>query len=158
MQEFTSVDRRTVLRGIGSIALVGTLAGCSTDGGNGGGDNGDFSPPQAATDYLSDVDHYDGFEDLTGQSGATVTVGGEPNSSFSFVPTAIRVSAGTTVTWEWSGNGGSHNVVAEDGSFESELTDESGHTFEYTFDSTGVTRYFCEPHKAAGMKGVVVVE
>lgn len=157
MQESRSVDRRSLLRGIGGVALVGTLAGCSTDGGGDGG--GGFSPPQEAVDYLSDVGHYDGFEDLTGQSSPTVTVGGEPNNNFSFVPTAILVSAGTMVTWEWSGNGGSHNVVHEGGEFDSgDPVGEAGTTFEHTFDSAGVFRYFCEPHKAAGMKGVVVVQ
>jgi hypothetical protein len=37
------------------------------------------------------------------------------------------------------------------------LTDESGFTFEQTFDETGVTKYACVPHKMMGMKGAVVV-
>ena len=64
---------------------------------------------------------------------------------------------GATVVWEWSGEGGSHNVVADDGSFESELTGEAGFTFEQTFEEDGIYNYFCEPHEAAGMLGSVVV-
>lgn len=159
MQESTSVDRRTVIRGVGSLALVGSLAGCTTDGNGGDGGNGDgFSPPQEALDYLEDVPNYESFEDLTGQSSVTVDVGGEPNNNWSFVPPAVRISTGTTVVWEWTGDGSSHNVVDEGGGFESEITDEAGATFEETFDSTGVVRYFCMPHKSAGMKGVIVVE
>lgn len=169
MHEFTSVDRRTVLRGVGSLAVVGSIAGCSTDGGDDGGDGGSdggsgdggsggFTPPQEATDYLSDVPNYDSFEDMTGESSVTISVGAEPNNNWSYDPPAIRVSSGTAVTWEWTGNGGAHNVIDEDGAFESELVDEEGHTFEYTFDSTGVSRYYCNPHKSAGMKGVVIVE
>jgi hypothetical protein len=50
-----------------------------------------------------------------------------------------------------------HNVVGQDGSFESELTDEEGHTFSHTFEEAGVYRYVCGPHEAMGMKGAVVV-
>ncbi|PSP91806.1 halocyanin domain-containing protein, partial [Halobacteriales archaeon QS_4_66_20] len=59
---------------------------------------------------------------------------------------------------EWTGEGGGHNVVDEDGKFESEIVSEGGHTFEYTFEESGTTRYYCAPHKASGMKGAVVVE
>jgi len=59
----------------------------------------------------------------------TVEVGTEANGgNFGFGPAAVRVDPGTTVTWEWVA--GSHNVEAEDGSFESELTDETGFTFD----------------------------
>lgn len=36
------------------------------------------------------------------------------------------------------------------------VVDETGFTFEQTFDSSGTTKYFCRPHKSVGMKGVVV--
>ena len=78
---------------------------------------------------------------------------------FAFAPAAVRVSPGTTVVWEWTGNGGTHNVVnREDGLFESELTVSEGHTFEYTFEESGEYRYVCIPHETLGMVGVVVVE
>ena len=89
----------------------------------------------------------------------TVQVGAQANGGgFGFSPAAVAVSPGTTVVWEWTGEGGSHDVQAKDGSFASELTDESGHTFSRTFDATGTTRYYCMPHKTMGMKGAVVVE
>jgi halocyanin-like protein len=110
--------------------------------------------------YLSNVDNYDGsVADETGSSSVTIQVGTEGNGgAFAFSPPAVQVDAGTTVTWEWTGQGGQHNVVAEEGAdFESDLTAESGFTFEQTFDSTGVVKYFCRPHEALGMKGVVEV-
>jgi hypothetical protein len=68
------------------------------------------------------------------------------------------VDPGTTVIWEWTGEGGSHNVVQEpDGAYESELVTEAGYTFSHTFESEGVSKYYCLPHRAVGMKGVVVV-
>jgi len=105
------------------------------------------------------VDNYDGVVDETGSDAVTVMVGSEANGgNFGFDPVAVKVSSGTTVTWEWTGKGSTHNVVADDGSFESDLTSETGFTFEQTFDSVGEYKYFCEPHKSMGMKGVVVVE
>lgn len=69
----------------------------------------------------------------------------------------VRVDPGTTLVWEWSGEGGSHNVAAEDGSFESEMTGDADHTFEQTFEVSGVTKYACVSHEPTGMKGAVVV-
>lgn len=169
MQEYSDVDRRTVIRGVGSLALVGAVAGCSTDGGDGGdgGDDGDGGDGgdggmsnQEVNDHLAETDNYDGIEDTTGQSGVTVMVGTEANGgNFGFGPPAIRVDAGTTVTWEWTGRGSSHNVVHEEGAFDSgQAAAEEGTTFEHTFEETGTYLYVCEPHESLGMKGAVVVE
>lgn len=105
--------------------------------------------------WLDGVDGYEGTVDYTGQDEVTVTVGA--GKGLSFGPVAILVDPGTTVVWEWSGQGGQHNVVDQDGAFESELTGEEGHTFEHAFESEGTFKYFCNPHKAVGMKGVVAV-
>jgi halocyanin-like protein len=108
---------------------------------------------------MSDVSNYDGVHDHTGSGEVTVEVGAEANQgAFGFGPAAIQVDPGTTVVWEWNGEGGVHNVAAESGGeFSSELTQEAGFTFEHTFESEGVAQYFCQPHRALGMKGVVVV-
>lgn len=174
-----TLDRRTVLRttGLAAVAGVTGLAGCS--GGSGGSDGGTGTPEPSPTatptqegttggssggtqsfdGWLEDVSNYDGVVDRTGSSSTTVEVGVEANGGYyGFGPAAVRVSPGTTVTWEWTGQGSSHNVVAEGGSFESELSGEKGHTFEHTFESTGTYKYACTPHKTLGMKGVVVVE
>jgi halocyanin-like protein len=173
-----SVERRTVLGGIGSLAAAGLLAGCTTgtdggeespgDGGSGGGD--DSGTPtesgsgaqfdQAAVDeYLSNVSNYDGtVVDEQGSSSVTVAVGVEGNGgNYAFSPPAVIVDAGTTIQFEWTGQGQQHNVVHEGGDYESELYAEAGVNFEHTFDSAGLSRYFCRPHKGLGMKGVVVV-
>lgn len=50
------------------------------------------------------------------------------------------------------------NVVATGDQFKSQLSSESGHEFTQSFDTSSLVKYFCEPHKAAGMKGAVVVE
>jgi halocyanin-like protein len=110
--------------------------------------------------YLDGVSNFEGTTvDRTGQEQTTLTVGASGNNgNFAFDPAAVRVSPGTTVVWEWNGKGGSHNVVAEDGSFDSgaPVVDE-GTTFEQTFEEPGIYPYFCNPHKGLGMKGAIVV-
>ncbi|MFC6784622.1 halocyanin domain-containing protein [Halobaculum halobium] len=147
-----SVSRRTVLR----TALAGGTAAAV---------GGAATTPAAAQssgeleEWFSNVSNYDGVVDETGADAVTVEVGTEANGgAYGFGPAAVRVDPGATVTFEWTGNGGSHNVVAEgDASFESELVGEAGHTFEYTAEEAGVYRYACTPHKALGMKGAIVV-
>lgn len=110
-------------------------------------------------DWFSNVSNYAETVDRTGQQEVTVTVGAEGNNgNLAFGPAAVRVDPGTTVVWEWNGKGGTHNVAAEDGSFESEMTGEAGFTFEHTFEEAGITKYACVPHEAMGMKGAIVVE
>lgn len=159
-----ALDRRTVLKMAAVGATIPALAGCSssddtdesetaagdaTESGDAGGSDFDG--------WFDDVSNYDGVTDESGSDQVTVAVGAEGNGGgFGFDPAAVRVDSGTTVVWEWVG--GSHNVVAEDGSFGSEMSSESGYTFEHTFEESGTYKYVCEPHERMGMKGAVVVE
>ena len=156
-----STERRTFLKALGLVAvlLMGTLAGCS-----GSAADAEPSGPQLANEpnykgYLDDTDNYDYTHDMRGQDAVTIEVGSKGNmGDYGFGPAAVAVSPGTTVTWEWTGRGGAHNVVADEGTFNSgEPVEGAGTTFEYTFDKPGVYKYACEPHEAMGMKGVVFV-
>ncbi|UVE49312.1 halocyanin domain-containing protein [Haloferax larsenii] len=169
-------SRRTFLRSTAATATISLLAGCSGSGGDAGGDGGSEnggdtestteSTPTAEQEtasfdgWFDRTDNYDGVHDKTGEDSVTVTVGAEGNGGgFAFGPAAVKVSPGTTVVWEWTGQGGTHNVVErENGLFESELTAEEGFTFEYTFEEAGEYKYVCVPHETLGMVGVVVVE
>lgn len=92
-----------------------------------------------------------------GEAEVTVEVGAG-DTALAFGPAAVHVDLGATVVWEWTGKGGAHNVVAEDGTFESgDPVGEAGATYRYTFEQTGIYRYYCNPHRAVGMKGAVVV-
>ena len=156
-------DRRSFMRAIGAVTVTGAVAGCS------GGESSDDSPdtgtggdvPETVSSYLSETDNFDGsLTDETGSDAVTVDVGVEGNGgAFAFGPAAVKISTGTTVTWEWTGEGSQHNVIAEEGaSFESEQTAEAEFTFEQTFEETGVVTYYCTPHESLGMKGALVVE
>ena len=129
------------------------------DGGSSGSDGGDTQYLSQEPDYggwLSGANNYEQTVDATGRDEVTISVGA--GDGLSFGPAAVAVSTGTTVVWEWTGQGGGHNVSAESGDFESETVQEEGHTFEYTFEETGTQEYVCTPHSAVGMKGAVVVQ
>lgn len=109
-------------------------------------------------DWFADVSNYDGVVDQRGASTVIVEVGAQGNGGgFAFGPAAIRVDPGTTVLWEWTGDGGLHNVVAKDDAYGSDLLEDQGETFEHTFENEGVSRYVCVPHEAMGMKAAVVI-
>ncbi|WP_254537879.1 halocyanin domain-containing protein [Halomarina litorea] len=133
---------------------AGTAVGASVLTDSVGAQSGgvDLSEWFANTDGVSEV------VDKRGESQVVVEVGAQGNGgAVAFAPAAVRVDPGTTVVWEWTGDGGTHNVVAKDGSFESEYQNAAGATFEYTPESTGVLRYVCAPHEAMGMKGALLV-
>ncbi|WP_232833790.1 halocyanin domain-containing protein [Saliphagus sp. LR7] len=154
----TGIDRRSFLQAAGGLAATGLLAGC-TDNGSGenpdqnGGD--DENSQQSVEEWLSGTNNFNGITDKTGDSTVTVEVGPDSDEMV-FEPAAIRIRPGTTVNWEWIGSG-SHNVVAKGGLFNSGDPEEQA-SFEYTFDAAGTTLYYCDPHRAAGMKGAVIVE
>ncbi len=143
------LSRRDAMRGLAAMTAT-TAAGT--------GLAGSATANSGLESWFEGVSNYDGIVDETGKSEVTIEVGAEGNDgAFAFGPAAVRVDPGTTVVWEWTGNGGSHNVSADDGSFESEMSGDQGHTFEQTFEEEGVTKYVCTPHKVMGMKGAVVV-
>jgi len=108
--------------------------------------------------YLEGANGYGGtIADETGRDAVTVVVGAG-DQGFRFAPAGIRITPETTVTWAWA-SGARHNVVAADGTFDSGepvVSDEE--TFAHTFGGAGAWRYYCEPHRAVGMRGAVVVE
>ncbi|WP_410765550.1 halocyanin domain-containing protein [Haloferax sp. DFSO60] len=144
--------RRSALRLLGSIALTGTAVQSSVSIGR--AQTSDFD----LESWFENTSNYDGVVDETGRDTVQVTVGVEANDgAFGFGPAAVRIDPGTTVVWEWSGNGGVHDVTAADGSFKSELVGDAGHTFEHSFEAEGVYKYACSPHSALGMRGAIVV-
>ena len=86
------------------------------------------------------------------QEKATVKI-----SSFKFEPKTLTIAPGTTV--EWVNDGGRHSVVADNGSFKSDVL-KQGDKFEHKFDKAGTFAYHCEFHGEKGgkdMAGSIVV-
>lgn len=137
----------------GAVAVGGDVP---TTGGDTGGAPGGAQRPDFGG-WLDGVDG--GFSDARGQSEVTVAVGAEGNTgNFAFNPAGLWVDPGTTVTWEWTGEGGGHNVHAQEGAdFESDIHTEPGSHFQHTFDQEGIVTYQCDPHASLGMKGAIAV-
>ena len=109
--------------------------------------------------FMDGVENYEATLDYRGEDTVEIAVGaGE--TGLQFEPPAILIDPGTEVVWEWTGEGGEHDVASRAGEeFESELTDEAGFTFEHAFESEGtISAYVCTPHEAQGKKGVVVTD
>ena len=147
------MKRRELLRTAGGATAAATAATASS---------GVASAQEVQPDlsYISSADG--GYEDHRGESEVTVEVGASGNGgNLAFSPAGIWIDPGTTVIWEWTGEGGSHNVKAGEGPAElsSETTGEAGFTYEFTFteEHTGITNYHCVPHQSLGMLGAVAV-
>lgn len=107
--------------------------------------------------WMENANNYTGEAlDRRGETETTVVVAQGADSNFAYDPAALRVDTGTTVTWEWSGEGGSHSVTHTDEAFGSPVQAQG--SFAHSFGESGVYRYYCKPHVSLGMKGVVVVE
>jgi len=85
-----------------------------------------------------------------------------------FEPAFLRVQPGDTVRWvNESGvhatasysadNQKARGVPNDAATWDSGLLTEAGAVFEHTFETAGTYAYFCLPHEALGMVGVVVV-
>jgi halocyanin-like protein len=181
----TPYDRRTVLRAAGTAAFAGVLAGCTEEEDEEPEDEPEDEPEEEEDeedeepedepeedeaelldeeeepdygDFMDDVPNYEGTYDYRGEEEVEVLVGAG-DGGLEFEPAAIMVDPGTTVVWEWTGEGGAHDVVSQEGEeLESELVDEEGHTYEHTFEEPGETLYVCTPHEAQGKKGAVAVD
>lgn len=148
-----STDRRTFILAAGSAALAASLAGCTGDGTDDAVEYVDEEPDYDG--WLAAVPNYERTVDRTGRDEVRIDVGA--GDGLQFDPPAVQVSSGARVVWEWTGRGSDHNVVDENGVFESELTAKAGFEFDHTFEETGTYSYFCNPHRSVGMKGAVDV-
>lgn len=77
---------------------------------------------------------------------------------FAFTAPTITIDRGKSVRWRSST--GTFHTVTPDGhqAFAGQQMNASGQTYEVRFDAPGRYRYYCEPHRALGMTGEVVVQ
>jgi plastocyanin len=90
----------------------------------------------------------------------SVTACCAPGGGNTFTPRTVTINVGESVTWR--NEAGFHNVVFDDGSFESPANpDPSPWTATRRFDAPGEFLYYCEQHGnrgGVGMAGSVVVQ
>ena len=78
-------------------------------------------------------------------------------SDFTFSAPTVTIDVGKSVRWRSST--GTFHTVTPDGhqAFAGRQMNGSGQTYEVRFDAPGRYQYYCEPHRAFGMTGEVVV-
>lgn len=127
-------SRRSVLRRSGAaLAATAALAGCSS------GESTETEP----------------FD------GPVVDVGPSGRNTFSpGTEEPLRIETGTTVRWVWDST--NHNIVVREqpsaADWDGEGINNTGHSYEYTFEVAGEYHYVCEPHEGLGMTADLIVE
>ena len=85
----------------------------------------------------------------------TITVDG---TNLRFYPDSLTINEGDTVKFMWGGEILPHNSVEENGVFDSgEPEREVDYSYTFDFEQAGSYDYFCEPHQAVGMDGIITV-
>ncbi len=89
----------------------------------------------------------------------TVKMGADSGAPLQFVPKKLKIKAGDTVKFEMN-KLGPHNAVfgGNDELSQKKLLYSKGQSYSTTFDTPGKYKYFCQPHRGAGMVGKIIVE
>ena len=153
------MKRRDFMRTAGgATAVAAATAGAATPAAA-QAEEPDFGP------YLDDAREFDTTDDRRGQEEVTVAVGAG-DEGLAYDPAALWIDPGTTVIFEWTGDGGGHNVALEEGTDNfgfDEIIAEPGVHYEYTFteedaeENDGIVLYKCTPHEGQGMKGGIAI-
>jgi halocyanin-like protein len=119
-----------------------------------------LTPPESIDDWLANANGYRGDALRYGPgSQPLIEVGHPVEDGLSFDPPVIEVAPMTNVTWDWTGHGGLHNIVALDGTFDSGRPNaQSGTSYHYIFEEPGTYPFVSEPHRDEGMRGAVFVK
>ena len=118
-------------------ALV--LAACGSSSGGGGGDSG-CTPKGGST---------------SGTGSQVVKINPDPSTVGRFDPSALTVTKGQTVEWDWVDNSAQHSVTSDDNTTFDSCLQSAGAKFVVTFSTAGDFKYHCTIH--AGMTGDIKV-
>jgi len=145
--------------------FVRTAGGATAAVAAGAGATGSAAAQEVQPEWPSGVTsgNLGSYLDARGQSEVTVQVGAG-DSGLAFDPTQLWVDTGTTITWEWTGSGGAHNVQTVEGGGPASLdsgdpvgTEGTTYEYEVTEEDAGITHYHCVPHTAVGMHAGLAV-
>ena len=99
----------------------------------------------------------------TAQEGGSEEVVVGPGGDLVFEPGTdepLQILPGTTVTFTWDSD--NHNIVVdsqpEGAGWEGhETIENTGFSYEHTFETLGTYEYYCQPHETAGMVATIEV-
>lgn len=160
-------SRRSLLKGIGHLGVLGSLAGCTQGGDGGGGETTTTTTTTSTTTTTTTTTDEEMDTDETTTTTTTTTETDDVTSTVamvdsSFSPLKLDVPTGTTVTWT-NQDSFAHTVVAtrfhsnaEQWSFASGEV-QSGQSVTYTFENEGIYEYYCDVHGKSSMCGAILV-
>ena len=154
---------RTSITMLVSLVLLAGAACANEQGGDSAGgskasDSASVSPATPSTPSASEAP-----SDEAGAEASAEIIDTD------FRPVRLVVSAGTTVTWEQTGDQ-PHSVSSNDEAFDSspkcsptasDMCLGEGDVFTFTFEEAGTFKYYCRVHglpDGTGMTGAVVVQ
>lgn len=147
-----------MLTAVGGTAILATVAGCLDNDDPDDADDVDDDPldMDAIENHLADANGWEGeLQDHRGEETVTIEVGDpDGGNNYMFDPIAPELDVGTELVWDWIDTS-SHSVTALDQTFDSGV--EADYTFEYTIEEEGTILYECQPHRAVGHLGALVV-
>ncbi len=120
---------------VAALATVAGLVGLAACGG---------TTQAVAPGAPSTSDSMAAMPTATSAAGAPVAANTVSIKNFAFVPAAVTVKVGTTVTWT-NTDQEAHTVTAKNGTFNSSPLN-SGSTYQYTFTKPGTYNYLCTIH------------
>ncbi|EDY37533.1 plastocyanin [Cyanobium sp. PCC 7001] len=84
---------------------------------------------------------------------------GTAEGLLAFEPSSLRIEPGDVVTFEVQGLGPHNLIVAGHPEWSHEsLVFEEGTRWQQRFEAVGRFPFWCEPHRFAGMEGLLIVE
>lgn len=94
----------------------------------------------------------------SGGGGGGTEVEVSLTASFTFSPSTLTISPGTTVVWRNAA--AVFHTVTPDGHSEWQRAalNQANQTFSHTFNTAGTFAYYCEPHQGQGMTGTITVQ
>jgi plastocyanin len=131
-----------------AAALVLAVAGC----GSSSSDSGAAAPATQAPASQAPASPAPAGGAPSGSAAAAASAVKIQN--FAFVPKALTVPAGGTVTWTFV-DSTDHTVVADDNAFASQA-EGNGMTYSHTFPTAGTVPYHCSIHPF--MKATITVK
>jgi plastocyanin len=118
-----------------ALATVASLAGLAACGG---------TTQAVAPGTPSTSDSVSSMPTATSAVSAPVAANTVSIKNFAFVPAAVTVKVGTTITWT-NTDQEAHTVTAKNGAFNLAPLN-SGSTYQYTFTKPGTYNYLCTIH------------
>ena len=157
------MNRRDILRAA-SVSAVGTTAAAAGGVAAQETEGGTATGTATGTGTGTTTGTGTGTSGSAGSGGGpTVTVTVGPGGSLVFSPgtdSPLQIAPGTTVEFVWESD--NHNIVVDsqpdDAGWEGyETIENTGFTYEHTFETLGTYEYYCDPHRTAGMVGTIEV-